>query len=123
MRLKDNLYTIVKKELVGGKQTFFITLNSSCFIYAAHFPNMPITPGVCIIQIVEELLEDLIGCSCRLCTVKNAKFLSVLSPEGQEVFVTYSSVKEEDGVVDSQVIISDSNSNVYAKISLQAITA
>jgi len=123
MKLKENLYTVVSKDMVEGGQSFVITLNSSCSIYAAHFPGMPITPGVCMIQLVEELLEELIGCSLRVCAIKNAKFLSVLKPEGQNVIVTLSGVKVENEIISSQAIISDFNSNVYARISLQTIIA
>ena len=122
MRLRDNLYTIVGKEIVDNKQSFIILLNPFCSIYAAHFPGMPITPGVCVIQIVEELLTELIGHPLRLCTIKNAKFLSVLKPEGQKVVVTYLAVKEENGIISSQSILTDLKSKVYAKISLQTIT-
>ena len=123
MVLKDNLYTIVDQKIIDGKQLFMIVLNPSCPIYEAHFPNMPITPGVCIIQIVEELLEVVIDKSLNLCSIKNAKFLSVLKPEGQKVVVVFSSVKEEDTIIKSQVVITDLNDNVYAKISLQSIVA
>ena len=123
MKLRDNLYTIVGKNIIEGKQSFIILLNPSSSIYAAHFPGMPITPGVCIIQIVEELLEELIGHPLHLCTIRNAKFLSVLKPDGHKVVVTYSVIKEESELISSQVIITDSKSNVYARISLQTITA
>lgn len=123
MVLKDNLYRIVEQKIIDGKQSFIIVLNSSCPIYEAHFPNMPITPGVCIIQIVEELLEVVIGNSLNLCSIKNAKFLSAMKPESQKVVVVFSSVKEEGNIIKSQVVITDLNNNVYAKISLQSIIA
>lgn len=123
MKLRDNLYTIVGKNIIEGKQSFIILLNPSCSIYAAHFPGMPITPGVCIIQIVEELLEELIGHPLHLCTIRNAKFLSVLKPDGQKVLVNYSVIKEEDEFISSQVTITDLKNNVYARLSLQTITA
>lgn len=123
MKLKDNLYTVVESGKIGGNQSFIIMLNQSCPIYIAHFPGMPITPGVCILQIVEELLAELIGCPLRLCAIKTAKFLSVLRPEGQRIVVAYSSVKEDSGFINSQAIITDLKGNVYARISSQAIIA
>lgn len=123
MKLRDNLYTIVDKEVIECKQSFIIVLNPSCAIYAAHFPGMPITPGVCIIRIVEELLEEVLGYHLRLCTIKNAKFLTVLKPDGQKVLVNYSVIKEEGEFISSQVTITDLNNNVYARLSLQTITA
>lgn len=123
MKLRDNLYTIVGKDIIEGKQSFIIELNPSCAIYAAHFPGMPITPGVCIIRIVEELLEGVLGYHLRLCAIKNAKFLAVLKPDGQKVLVIFSVIKEEGEFISSQVIITDLKNNVYARLSLQTITA
>jgi 3-hydroxyacyl-[acyl-carrier-protein] dehydratase len=123
MKLKNNLYKILSRETIAEKESFIIVLNPSCLIYAAHFPNMPITPGVCIIQMVEELLGELTKSSQQLIKIKNAKFLSVLKPEEQKVMVTFSSLREENGIFSSKAIISDSNNNVYAKVSLQTITA
>ena len=123
MILRDNLYKILSRGTIAEKESFIIVLNPSCLIYAAHFPNMPITPGVCIIQMVEELLGELTKSSQQLIKIKNAKFLSVLKPEEQKVIVTFSPLREENGIFSSQAIISDSNNNVYAKVSLQTITA
>lgn len=79
MILKDSLYKI--KTLSSESKTFGIELLGDCFIYKAHFPGHPITPGVCIIQIAGELLEELIGFPVRLSSVSNAKFLAVINPE------------------------------------------
>ena len=123
MILRNNLYKILSRETIAEKESFIIVLNPSCLIYAAHFPSMPITPGVCIIQMVEELLGELTKSSQQLIKIKNAKFLSVLKPEEQKVIVTFSPLRDENGIFSSQAIISDSNNNVYAKVSLQTITA
>ena len=64
-----------------GSGIFYqILLDKNHFIYKAHFPNEPITPGVCIIQIAKELLEDYLHEEYEISYVKNIKFLSVLSP-------------------------------------------
>ncbi len=50
-------------------------------IYRGHFPGRPITPGVCIMQIVQEVLEKAIGSRLLLEKAKDVKFLSMLSPD------------------------------------------
>ena len=60
MELKNNLYTIVSKEGVGLMVSYTIKLIPSCVIYQAHFPGEPITPGVCIVQMAKELIEELL---------------------------------------------------------------
>lgn len=84
MQLRNSLYTIVSSDPLAG--TFTLRLQSECFIYKAHFPGHPVTPGVCIVQMGVELIEELAGRRLRLKRVKNVKFLSPLVPaEGEKV--------------------------------------
>ena len=80
MILKNSLYTIADKRMEGSGVFYQILLDKNHFIYKAHFPNEPITPGVCIIQIAKELLEDYLHEEYEISYIKNIKFLSVLSP-------------------------------------------
>ena len=80
MILKNSLYTIADKRTEGSGILYQILLDKNHFIYKAHFPNEPITPGVCIIQIAKELLEDYLHEEYEISFIKNIKFLSVLSP-------------------------------------------
>lgn len=119
MILKNELYSIKRKEATDRGTTFDIKLNPSHFIYKAHFPGEPITPGVCIVQIAKELLEEVIGKPLQIVKVKNVKFLSVLTPE-QSADVTYSIGKivadEADGSVKAQVVVTSAD-EAKAKIS------
>lgn len=80
MILKNSLYTIADKRMEGSGIFYQILLDKNHFIYKAHFPNEPITPGVCIIQVAKELLEDYLHEEYEISYIKNIKFLSVLSP-------------------------------------------
>ena len=80
MQLLNNLYTIVAKDISDDKISYNIKLDVNHFIYQAHFPDEPITPGVCIIQIAKELLEDYLAKRLKIYLVKNVKFLSIISP-------------------------------------------
>ena len=80
MILKNSLYTIADNRMEGSGIFYQILLDKNHFIYKAHFPNEPITPGVCIIQIAKELLEDYLHEGYEISYIKNIKFLSVLSP-------------------------------------------
>ena len=76
MILKDSLYHITQKTERG----YEVLLDEKHFIYQAHFPGEPVTPGVCIIQMAKELLEDYLQHDFEIKQVKNVKFLSVISP-------------------------------------------
>jgi len=57
-----------------------IRLLPECVIYQAHFPGQPITPGVCIVQIITELLGQRLGRALQLRCINNIKFLQPISP-------------------------------------------
>ena len=126
MQLRNNLYTVTEKKVDGLTGYFELALTPSCFIYQAHFPSEPITPGVCIVQRGTELMEDLLGeglqkkVKLEICRVKNVKFLSVISPKGSTV-ITYLMKKvemSEDGSeVKAQMVVT-SGDEAKAKISL-----
>lgn len=108
MILKNNLYTIKSADVAEEEARYAIELNDGSFIYQAHFPGEPITPGVCIVQIAQELLENATGKKLRLVKVKNIKFLSVLTPV-QSIQVEFRLCKirrnAEDGTVKAQAVV------------------
>jgi len=118
MKLKTSLFTIVTNEDTDKGVKFGIHLNSEHIIYKAHFPGQPITPGVCIVQIAQELMEEKLGQSIEIKTVKNVKFLSVISPdEVTDIDYELSNIKEDGDEVKFQATVT-SGETVYAKISL-----
>jgi len=113
-----NFYDIKSKYIEGTTAKYTISFNSEHLIYAAHFPDNPITPGVCLIQICKELTESMLGEPLFLQTVKNVKFLKIIIPnESPDVNVSISAIKQglEYKV---NAVISDDNETVFAKLSL-----
>ena len=88
MKLNNNLYHIIEKQVTSEGVSFRIALHADCIIYQAHFPGEPITPGVCIIQMAEELLSEHLQATYELSKVKTVRFHNVLSPD-QTTEVTY----------------------------------
>ena len=80
MRLENSLYSIKSAAVEESRALFHIALNGEHFIYKAHFPGSPITPGVCLCQIVCELAEKIKVRELKLHQVKNIKFLTPVSP-------------------------------------------
>lgn len=116
MQLKNSLYNIQE----AGENRFVLSLNPDHFIFQAHFPGEPITPGVCIVQMGKELLEELMGRGLELVKVKNVKFLSVVSPrETTEIVYTFKKVEtsEESKEVKAQIVVT-AGDEVKAKVSL-----
>ena len=99
--------------------SFRLRLNPEHFIYQAHFPGEPVTPGVCILQIGKELLAELLQESLEITHVKNVKFLSVISPlKEKEISYTFKKIEtsEDSQEVKAQIIVA-SDEETKAKIS------
>ncbi|MDR2684600.1 MAG: hypothetical protein LBB53_04375 [Prevotellaceae bacterium] len=80
MVLKDNFYTIKASSIEANKASFRIALQPEHFIYQAHFPNNPITPGVCLIQMAKELFGVIKNANFEIKTLKNIKFIAPVNP-------------------------------------------
>ena len=86
MALLDNLYHITAQTTLpegeGGGTVYRIVLHSDSAIYRAHFPGRPITPGACMIQIVEELARQYFAdATLYVHSITNLKFLALLEPQ------------------------------------------
>ncbi|MBT1711119.1 hypothetical protein KK062_22945 [Fulvivirgaceae bacterium PWU5] len=89
--LQHNFYRIVTKDLTPTSARAVITLDASHRIFDGHFPGQPVVPGVCMMQIVREFVEQGVGAPLQITTADNMKFLSILNPtEHGEVVVTVS---------------------------------
>jgi 3-hydroxyacyl-[acyl-carrier-protein] dehydratase len=105
MILKNSLYTIEGQQSQEGTVSYDIRLHSHHFIYQAHFPGEPITPGVCIIQIAKELLEDVVGERLLIQAVKNVKFLHVISPvEMPHITYVFEKITFDDTMKTTKVV-------------------
>lgn len=97
---------------------YSIKLNSNHEIFRAHFPGNPIVPGVCIIQIVKELAEDVCGRKLAIRTVKNLKFLQILSPiEHPEVSFEVNVTVQDISLFEVKAVVSLSDL-IFTKMSL-----
>lgn len=116
MRLTNNLFSITAKRPEDKGASYDVVLHPDHFIYQAHFPGEPITPGVCIIQMVKELLEDLVKHPLSVTAVKTVKFLAILSPiETPEVTCT---LTLKQSFTPRNSVTYDANSNVCDRNSI-----
>ncbi|MBR3659655.1 MAG: beta-hydroxyacyl-ACP dehydratase [Bacteroidaceae bacterium] len=110
--------------LPQGQSGFNIILNPDHLIYKAHFPGQPVTPGVCILQMLQELLSIEMGKQLFIKNIKNAKFISMMSPvTDSRVSVMFTSVSTEEGGVKAQGVVSqrDDLSSLFLKFSIYLV--
>lgn len=80
MLLKD-FYTIKALEnTADSKYKVQIVINENHEVFAGHFPGNPIMPGVCMMQIIKELTEQIMACSLFMESLSNVKFMALINP-------------------------------------------
>lgn len=109
MKLSDNFFISTGyQERQGDRLVARVCLNPSHFIYKSHFPDNPITPGVCIIQMATELLEQALGWELEIDVIHNVKFLSLLIPkEGEYIELSFHGGKTDDNHIKVKCNITD----------------
>jgi len=81
MLLKD-FYTVEKLENFSeGKYNAIVHLNNQHDIFKGHFPGNPVTPGVCMMQIIKELSQEIVGSSLFMISSSNVKFMALINPD------------------------------------------
>ena len=117
MKLINDFYHIVSTEQRDDCYLCQLKFNAEHSIYKAHFPGYPVTPGVCLMQMGEEILEQKYGKQLQVSIVKNIRFRKIVGPNETP---TYSFTKE---VLDQDVLSVDITVNVEeeeaVKMSLQ----
>ena len=80
--LLEDFYTEINSTDLSAESTFTATveLNPAHKIYKGHFPEIPVAPGVTLIQMVQEVLGKKINRSLTLEEGSNIKFLAMINP-------------------------------------------
>ena len=75
-------------------------INANHKIFEGHFPNQPIVPGVCMMQMIKEILEQVIGKETNLTQAADMKFLAVINPlENNLIHASIKYATDENGAV------------------------
>ncbi|MBK0369539.1 hotdog family protein [Flavobacterium agrisoli] len=81
MVLKDFYQILSEEKTADAKHTITILVNEKHEIFKGHFPGNPIMPGVCMIQIIKEVTENLTQKTLMMQTLSNVKFMALINPE------------------------------------------
>jgi 3-hydroxyacyl-[acyl-carrier-protein] dehydratase len=77
-----------------------LRINANHKIFEGHFPNQPVVPGVCMMQMIKEILEQVIGKETNLVQAADMKFLAVINPiENNLVHASIKYTTDESGAV------------------------
>jgi 3-hydroxyacyl-[acyl-carrier-protein] dehydratase len=83
--LMNDFYTY--RDAHNGDHSFSckIIFNSQHDIFKGHFPGQPVVPGVCMMEMVKEFLQQVMGKELWLRNAGNVKFLQLITPDVQPV--------------------------------------
>jgi 3-hydroxyacyl-[acyl-carrier-protein] dehydratase len=79
--LENDLFFITATEKAEGSIFAELRINAAHRLFAGHFPDSPVTPGVIQLQMVKSVLEKHFDKKLQLKTVRTCKFLQVLNPD------------------------------------------
>lgn len=97
MLLKD-FYTL--KDFEKASETKYvanISLNKQHAIFQGHFPGNPVTPGVCMMQIIKNLTEQVVEQQLFLSRSSNVKFMALINPEENPDLRLELDIVQDDG--------------------------
>jgi 3-hydroxyacyl-[acyl-carrier-protein] dehydratase len=90
--LANDLYKVISNQSDPGKLKARITFDKKHRIFNGHFPGHPVVPGVCMMQIVREVMELDQDKRLKIAVGNNLKFMNIIDPEQNaevDVTVTY----------------------------------
>lgn len=97
--LIEGLYSIVTFDKDGQEIKATVKLNAEHEVFKGHFPGNPIMPGVCMIQMIKELIEKAIDKELFLSVASNVKFMAIINPEKNETIQLKLTLTEEGDIV------------------------
>ena len=100
MLLKD-FYTINSIEYTDAqKHQVPIVINKNNEIFKGHFPETPVIPGVCMLQIIKEIAEKITKQKLDVLKLVNVKFLTLMNPEvNSNLVLDFDIISTDDALV------------------------
>ena len=97
--LIEGLYTVLSIERNGQALKATLKLHKEHEVFKGHFPGNPVLPGVCMIQMIKELIEENLGKQLFLCMASNVKFMAIINPEVNDIIDLELDIAEENDLV------------------------
>lgn len=97
----NNFYKILSKKNIDDSQKYFIEIfiNKDHPIFEGHFPDNPVMPGVCMMQIIKEITEELVDHELFMEKCSNVKFMALINPKINSKLKLEIHVAEENQIV------------------------
>ena len=125
MELSGSFFSVLSSEVAEGLGTYNLRLNGDHFIFRCHFPEQPIVPGVCIVQMLSELIAGYAGRKLYVKEMRRVKFVGPVYPD-QTPQLSYriTSYNDDGQTVTASAVLTPlgEGSNVLCKLSLTLVS-
>ena len=96
--LLGDFFNISKLEKTDLEIKADLVINAAHKIFEGHFPGHPVVPGVCMMQMIKEIMEQVLGKKIDLASAGEMKFLAIIDPqENNSIQATIKHHREESG--------------------------
>lgn len=79
--LTDPIFKILSINSTEGLISAALEIDINHEIFKGHFPEQPVVPGACMVQLVKDILEKRLSTSLQLKIANNLKFLELINPQ------------------------------------------
>lgn len=97
--LKGTFFEILRQNNAPGSVKVLLSINKDHEILKGHFPGQPVVPGVCMIQMIKELVMLQTSRKLKMVEADNIKFLSVLDPTQNNEVEADIAYNDDDGLI------------------------
>ena len=98
--LLNDFFHINDLQTAGTDVSAVLVINKAHKIFEGHFPGQPVVPGVCMMQMIKELVEEIMQKKTDLIKAHDMKFLAVIDPsQHNTIQTTLKYSLEEDGTM------------------------
>ena len=115
--LLNDFFEITSQDVQENCLKTTVKINAKHRIFDGHFPDRPITPGVCIIQMAKEILMKKFNHALQIKVGNNLKFMNPINPfinDTVDIDVDY---KRDGNALSCQIIVKDAN-KCFGKFSI-----
>ncbi len=97
----EKFYTIENKsvDIDQVNYIFEIKVNNKHDIFKGHFPGNPVMPGVCMMQIIKEITQSIVGQKLFMEKCSNVKFLALINPDTNPNLTLELKITQLEGII------------------------
>ena len=95
--LLGSFYHIIESSKEDKTYRVKVQFNAAHEIFKGHFPDLPVVPGVCQTQMLQETLNNVTGKNFEMKLAHHIKFLALLNPTKVKELMCEIKIDKEEG--------------------------